>query len=109
MLLSNHIKQYILFIFSISIIELVKFSLPAESPTFSRNGRRNSGSRGRHSPSRYSTAKTRLYKKKEQTYRANERRQQILRRQSRNRNLNYQRRNLFESRVRQGFRRRWAK
>uniref|UniRef100_A0A0K0G671 Uncharacterized protein n=1 Tax=Strongyloides venezuelensis TaxID=75913 RepID=A0A0K0G671_STRVS len=59
MLLSNHIKQYILFIFSISIIELVKFSLPAESPTISRNGRRNSGSRGSLSPSRQSTTKTR--------------------------------------------------
>uniref|UniRef100_A0A0K0FS49 Ovule protein n=1 Tax=Strongyloides venezuelensis TaxID=75913 RepID=A0A0K0FS49_STRVS len=63
MLLSNHIKQYILFVFSISIIELVKFSLPAESPRVYRNSRRNSDSRDRHLPSRYNTAKPRLYKK----------------------------------------------
>uniref|UniRef100_A0A0K0G5X3 Uncharacterized protein n=1 Tax=Strongyloides venezuelensis TaxID=75913 RepID=A0A0K0G5X3_STRVS len=77
-----------------------------ESPTFFKNGGTNSGSRDRLSPSRHSTTKTRLYVKNKLTCRANERRQQILKRQNRNRNFNYQRRNLFESRVRQSFPRR---
>uniref|UniRef100_A0A0N5CIQ7 Secreted protein n=1 Tax=Strongyloides papillosus TaxID=174720 RepID=A0A0N5CIQ7_STREA len=101
MLFSNHIKQYILFIFFISFIELVKFCLPSESPTVPKNGR-NSGSGNSLTPSRHSTTNTRRYVKKELTYRANERRQQILRRQQANRNLNYQRRNSFESRCLSG-------
>uniref|UniRef100_A0A0K0FR24 Uncharacterized protein n=1 Tax=Strongyloides venezuelensis TaxID=75913 RepID=A0A0K0FR24_STRVS len=52
MILSNHIKLYIIFIFLISLIELVKFTLPNEYRAHGRRSRRNSHSSRGHSPQR---------------------------------------------------------